>query len=105
MKVPATCATCRWWTKIDADEDYPLATMARNTGEEAAYWAETPEEMTQRDALRDRVRECKSPKLHFYVLPQAGEAAIIDGSEYKGSLCTDGQFGCVNHETKGATDE
>lgn len=46
----------------------------------------------------EQVRECKHPKLLFYEMPSVDGAAVLDGSEYEGTLMTGRDFGCVNHE-------
>lgn len=71
------CKTCKWWTLHD--ESW------RNSGLVVFKAA-------------CEVRECTSPKLHFYEPPAADEASVTDGSEYTGNLWTGPDFGCVNHE-------
>lgn len=89
-----TCATCKHW--VTPDDSLPAGGMLRNAGEQIDYMdAETD---TRIAALRDRVRVCASPRLHFYIAPGDGEAAVIDGSEYMANLCTDRNFGCTLHE-------
>lgn len=95
-----TCATCRWWTR-DSDRDIPREVLL---DEQHNYWKVPEDEV---DQARDLVRLCGSPKLLFYTHPQDGEAAVIDGSDYKGNLCTTPSFGCTSHEpltsTEGST--
>lgn len=92
----STCRTCRHWAGIVADGW--LDGMMRGAGDDLDFWMPSDAEESRIDAVRARVRQCRSPKLLFYVLPQAGEAAVVDGSGYKAGLCTDADFGCTNHE-------
>lgn len=93
-----TCATCKHWGakkgQYDEDDPYylPAHALLLNMSEVAAYHG------MDEKALRDRVKICGAPRLHFYVAPGPGEAAVIDGSQYTGALCTDKDFGCTLHE-------
>lgn len=96
----ATCSSCRWWETIDPESDGTLNGMVRNAGEELDFFDDydwTEEQVKRAEEIRARVRRCKSPKLLFFVLPQDGEAAVVDGSGYRAELCTDQNFGCSNH--------
>lgn len=96
-----TCSTCRWWQEIGENETGTLARMAEQAGEEIDFFSDyewTEAERQKGEAIRARVKRCHSPKLLFYVLPQDGEAAVVDGSGYRAEMCTDQNFGCVNHQ-------
>ena len=78
------CQTCRWWTPAD---DY----------NEIAHPLDPTNDYLPM-AMPFEVRLCKSPKLLFYERPAIDGGTVVDGSQYKASLLTGPEFGCVNHE-------
>lgn len=99
-----TCETCKHWQRMD-EEDYSLGSLLRDAIDGLDYWTPdnwTPAERAEVEAIQQRIGRCGSPSLLFYVMPQSGQAAVLDGSEYKGELVTDRHFGCTNHQAKEA---
>lgn len=93
------CKDCKWWQNENSDWGDVVTSLRADANDAVDYWELKADERKEYDAESAQLaRMCKSPKLHFYVMPADGEAAVVDGSEYKGNLVTTPSFGCVNWE-------
>lgn len=89
-----TCKTCRHW-QIGKDDRYSTILFPYRPDKD---WEQCETEAEVVAVYGYRVRRCHHPKLLFYQRPERHAAAVCDGSEYKASLVTAEDFGCVLHE-------
>jgi hypothetical protein len=98
------CATCRFWKQEPSSDDAwsgNVISLMQASEEAYAYYDLSDEDALRvTNELRQRLGECKAPKLHFFTVPSEGEAAIMDGSGYRANLITTSTFGCTMHEAK-----
>lgn len=88
------CGTCRHWLIRDEEDRENRVIFPYHP---VTY--EQPEDEAEAAKLYGhRARVCHSPKVLFYQRPAIDGAAVMDGSEYRASLITGEQFGCVLHE-------
>jgi hypothetical protein len=95
------CRDCRYWAPItdhgvDGGGGEGRVMFPPQSGEN--WWDVDRDEASIKARGLHLVRRCTSPDVLFYQRPARNGAAIFDGSEYRASLFTGEDFGCVLFE-------
>lgn len=89
-----SCKDCKFWGEYKDNEYY-----IRPHNPKKAYEGYDSEEDEVENGF-NKVRRCKSSNILFYKRPLANQAAIFDGSDYKGEFYTGENFSCSLFEQK-----